>query len=361
MRIVQLITHMNEIGGAQVHVRDISKQLVHDGHSVFIISGGKNQIASDLKVEEINYIYSKYLIRRINIMKDLLAFIELRKRIKQLKPDIVAIHSSKAGIIGRLASWSVRTPCVFTVHGWAFTEGVKKNKQRVYRPIEKWIGKLTQKVITVCDYDCNLAIKQEVLPAKKIVTIHNGIIDSRKNAGGEVSRDVVKILMVARFDKQKRQIELLQGLLNLKDLNWHMVFVGDGQLKERSVQYVKDNLMEHKVTFLGSHANVKELLNDADLFALTSGWEGLPLSILEAMAYELPIIASDVGGVKEAVRDTENGFLIHNNLTEVLRLLIEDKLLRNKMGARSREIYEANFTFEKMYAKTISTYQHLIE
>ncbi|MEK4085031.1 glycosyltransferase family 4 protein [Psychrobacillus sp. FSL K6-1415] len=359
MRIVQLITHMNELGGAQVHVRDLARQLAKDGHTVTIVSGGEKKVPKDLVVPSITYVHSKFLIRNIHPIKDFIALLDIRKKIKKLRPEIVAIHSSKAGILGRIACWSLRIPFVFTAHGWSFTEGVEKKQQRFYRKVERCIGKISSTVITVCDHDRNLALKHQVLPFAKIKTIHNGVIDT-KNAGLEKgNREFVNILMVARFEKPKKQQELLEALISLKDLNWHMIFAGDGSLKQKTAQFVLENNLGHKVTFLGNHSNLSELLNEADIFVLNSSWEGLPLSILEAMAQGVPIIASNVGGVKEAVRNGENGFLIHENLQEQLSLLIEGELLRKKMGEKSREIYEGIFTFEKMYQKTLNTYYNL--
>lgn len=360
MRIVQLITHMNEIGGAQIHVRDISKRLVHDGHLVTVISGGDEKIADELSIEAITYMHSKYLIRNISMIKDLFSILDIRKKLKILKPDIVAIHSSKAGIIGRIACWSLRIPFVFTAHGWAFTEGVGKKKQLIYRNIEKVIGKLSKKVITVCDQDRNLALRYQVLPSEKMETVHNGVLDTKNTLLSRENREVVNISMIARFEKPKQQLDLLKALLFVKELNWHMTFVGDGSFKKICIKFVQENHLDHKVTFLGSNSNVSDILRDSDLFVLTSAWEGLPLSVLEAMVHGLPIIASNVGGVKEAVIDSENGFLIRNNLSELLSILLENELLRTRMGEKSREIYEASFTFEKMYQKTISAYHNLI-
>lgn len=360
MKIVQLITHMNEVGGAQVHVRDLSKQLVLDGHSVTIVYGGEKEIANDLLIEEIRFIHNRFLVRPIHPLNDFLGFLQIRRILRRIKPDIVAIHSSKAGIVGRVACWSTRTPSVFTAHGWSFTEGVAGNRKFLYRNIEGWVGRLSKKVITVCDYDRNLALRYQVLPSNKIRTIHNGVLDTKNSSHERGNEDVVKILMVARFEIPKQQMELLEALMHMKDLNWHMIFVGDGSLKQACAQFVQENCISHKVTFLGNHSNVPELLKDTDIFVLTSAWEGLPLSILEAMAHSLPIIASNVGGVKEAVRDSVNGYLICHNIAELLTILIENESLRKKMGEKSREIYEASFTFEKMYQKTISTYNNLI-
>lgn len=359
MKIVQLITHMNELGGAQVHVRDLSRRLIQDGHTVTIVCGGGEKIDQDLLIPAVAYVRCKFLIRNIHLVKDFIALLEIRQKIKKLQPDIVAIHSSKAGILGRIACWSLRVPFVFTAHGWSFTEGVGKKRQFLYRRIEKWIGKISKTVITVCDYDRNLALRYQVLPFEKLKTIHNGVIDMRKGRLESKPRETVNILMVARFEKPKKQQELIEALLPLEELNWHMLFAGDGSLRKESVQFVQAHNLGHKVTFLGNHSNIPALLNDSDIFVLTSSWEGLPLSILEAMSQELPIIASNVGGVKEVVRDWRNGFLIHENLSEKLSLLINDGLLRQKMGNKSREIYESSFTFEKMYEKTLSMYYNL--
>ena len=361
MKIVQLITHMHEVGGAQVHVRDLSKRLAQEGHHISILYGTEKKLADELYLAEIDYIPIKHLIRNMHLVKDLIALFEMRKLLKQMNPDIVAIHSSKAGILGRVACRSLRIPFIFTAHGWAFTEGVEKNKQVFYRMVEKLIGKITKKVITVCDYDRILALQHQVLTSTKLETIHNGVMDQSNPNNPLVPNEMVKILMVARFDTPKRHLELLEALSFIRDLNWHMIFAGDGRLKEQCVQYVQEHNMGHKVTFLGNHSNVSELLMDADIFVLTSSWEGLPLSILEAMSHGLPVVASNVGGVNEAVRNSENGFLIHHNLPEILSTLIGDPLLRKKMGKKSREIYETSFTFERMYYKTFLTYKNLIK
>ncbi|WP_277585646.1 glycosyltransferase family 4 protein [Psychrobacillus antarcticus] len=361
MKIVQLITHMYEVGGAQVHVLDLSKRMVADGNRVSILYGTEKQLADELYVKEIEYIPLKHLIRNMNLVKDILAFIEIRKTLKQLDPDIVAIHSSKAGILGRIACWTLRIPFVFTAHGWAFTDGVAKNKQVFYRRVEKCIGKISKIVITVCDYDRILALQHQVLSSSKLITIHNGVMDQSQRSVQFVRNDIVKILMVARFDTPKKQLELLHALLQIRELNWYMIFAGDGRQKEQAAKYVQEQNLGDKVTFLGNHSNVSELLKDADIFVLTSAWEGLPLSILEAMAHGLPIIASNVGGVKEAVRNSENGFLIEHNLPELLTTLIENPSLRKSMGKKSREIYEASFTFEQMYSQTFITYKNLIK
>lgn len=350
---------MYELGGAQVHVRDLSEELVLKEHSVTILYGGKNYIDEALFSDKVDYIYCKSLTRNINPWMDLHAICEIRKKVKELNPDIVAIHSSKAGIVGRIATWSLRIPFVFTAHGWAFANGVGRKKQTIYRYLEKIIGQISSRIITVSDQDRELALSLKVLSPEKITTIHNGVVDNYHVQRLD-RRTPITITMVARFERPKKQLELIKALVPLKQHDWQLVFIGEGSLKQEAVMYVHEQLLDKKVSFLEASSNVSQLLTDTDIFVLTSSWEGLPLSILEAMSHELPIIASDVGGVKEAVHHTLNGFLIQDNLTELLHLLINDHELRIQMGKNSRKLYEKSFSFEKMYDKTISLYKELI-
>lgn len=350
---------MYELGGAQVHVRDLSQELILNEHSVTILYGCREFIDTALLLDGVNYVYCKPLTRNINPWRDLHAIYEIRKKLKELNPDLVAIHSSKAGIVGRIASWSLGIPFVFTAHGWAFVNGVGRKKQTIYRFLEKMIGYISSHVITVSDQDRELALNLKVLPPGKITTIHNGVIDHYHYKRRDRSSPVT-ITMVARFEKPKKQMELIKALEALRLLDWELVLLGEGSLKEEAVLYVQDQALDKKVRFLEASSNVSELLTDADIFVLTSSWEGLPLSILEAMAHELPIIASDVGGVKEAVHPNYNGYLIQDNLIELLDLLIHDQDLRIQMGKNSRKLYEESFSFRKMYDQTICLYSKLI-
>ncbi|MBD7945775.1 MULTISPECIES: glycosyltransferase family 4 protein [Psychrobacillus] len=359
MRIVQLITHMNELGGAQVHVRDLSRQLITDGHEVTIMSGGEETTDSDLVVDGIAYVRTKFLRRNINLWKDVQAILEIRKKLKELSPDIVAIHSSKAGILGRIACWSLRLPFVFTAHGWAFAEGVETRKKMFYRLIEKQVGKLSRTVITVCEQDRLLAINNGVLPSEKLVTITNGVHDN-SILSNRTKKDEVVIVMVARFEAPKKHLDVIKALAQIKDLQWKMIFVGDGSLKQEVMLATVENELDNRVFFLGNCSDVSSVLKNSDLFVLTSSWEGLPLSILEAMMHSLPVISSDVGGVKEAVSNNKNGFLIKDNLSDLLKRLIEDEELRLRMGKKSRNIYLESFTFSIMYEKTCSVYHKVI-
>lgn len=367
MKIAQVITRMDTIGGAQVHVRDLSNHLAALGNEVFIITGGGK--VTHHKLDVTCYI-SPSLKRQINPLYDVRAFFEIRKILKETKPDVVATHSSKAGLIGRIAACSLRIPTVFTAHGWAFTEGVTPQKRRLYIAIEKAIGRITNKVITVSHYDRLLAASNDVLPMNKMITVHNGVLPLRHITQLNRKNNQVNILMIARFDVPKRQLNLIRACEKLRDMPWRLSFIGDGKKLEEARAYVEKRNLRDRVLFYGGMNNIEIPLSKSQLFVLLSDYEGLPLSILEAMQVGLPIIASDVGGVKEAVIDSGNGFLIPKGKEQLLlqRLteLITDVSLRESMGLRSRELFNEKFTFDRMLTETKEVYEtihknHLIK
>jgi len=367
LKIVQIITHMDTIGGAQVHVSDMCIRLKESGSDVYVIAGGGKNVYEALNEEGILFIYSKNLIRKLNVVSDIKSVLEIRKIVKKINPDIIATHSSKAGIVGRIAGWSLRIPTVFTAHGWSYTDGVSKRKKRFYILIEKVVARISSGVIAVSKYDEALALKHKVLPIRKITTIHNGVHDVEGDLKEQhiYSDDQPNIVMVARFALPKKQLQLLEALNHLQHIKWKICFAGDGPLLKEAQDYVQEMKLSDRVNFLGNCEDVTSLLFKSDLFILISDWEGLPLSILEAMRCGLPIIASDVGGVKEAVIQNENGFLIPKNdfkqLIEKLSYLLTDPLQRLKMGRRGRVIYEENFNFERMYEETLTYYKKVIQ
>ena len=354
---------MDTVGGAQMHVRDLSVGLANSSHEVILVAGGTKNIHTIIEENNVEVLYCQSLIRKLNIKSDIKAIVEVRKILKEIQPDLIATHSSKAGIVGRIAGWTLRIPTVFTAHGWSFTDGVPSQKKRIYKLFEKIIGRISDGVIAVSEYDRELAIKHKVLPAHKVHTIHNGVHDLPVNKKFFYSEaeEPPTIIMVARFAAPKRQLQLLTALNQIRHIQWKMSFAGDGPLLQEAKEFVERENLIDRVIFLGNRDDITELLHKSSLFALLSDWEGLPLSILEAMRCGLPILASDVGGVKEAVYNSKNGYVVSKNnideLIEKLTILLTNSSLRMEMGRRGRLLFEENFSFEKMYSETEDFYK----
>lgn len=364
LNIVQVVTRTDAIGGAQVHVRDLALGLLRDGHQVTVLAGGRGPFVDELAAHNIPYISLEHLVRPIRVRTDFRALVELISVLKSIRPDLVATHSSKAGWLGRLAASTLGLPSVFTAHGWAFTEGIPERKRRLFALAERMASRFADRIITVSEFDRLLALRSRVAPEDKLITIHNGIPDVQQGLVARPEVSPPRIIMVARFDKQKDHATLLHALQRLAELPWSLELVGDGPSRQ-GIEGLASRLgIAPRVHFTGVSRDVAERLAGAQLFVLVSNWEGFPITILEGMRAGLPVIASDVGGVREAVVDGATGFLVPrgdvDTLAAKLKNLISDPQLRRRMGDLGRQRFRAEFTFDRMYSKTIHVYKQVV-
>lgn len=373
MKILYVIT-LPHIGGAQTHLLEVVQAMKRIGYAVHIAVGQSGWLTEQLAKENFCYTIVSELVREISPCRDFQAVKRIRKIIQQERPDIVHCHSSKAGIVGRIAAWRENVPSVFTAHGWAFTEGVSLVKRLIYSCVEHCMLQITDKVICVSEYDKQLAERWFLHKSSKLITIHNGIADLKKLKYGEsfdthlyTSKEQytnpLHLVMVGRFSPPKKHLSLIRAVEQINRSYGNSVrlsLIGDGELMPQIKQYVDERNLQESVCFLGRRTDVDVILGQHDVFCLISNYEGLPISIIEAMRAGLPIVASDVGGVNELVQNGDNGFLIERKnllqLEDVLKELIEQKLLLKKMGKRSRQQYEEKFTADLMVKKIEKIY-----
>jgi glycosyltransferase involved in cell wall biosynthesis len=306
----------------------------------------------------------RHLTVPINPVRDLRALREIRSALRDLRPDLVAAHSSKAGILGRVAAWSLRIPVVLTAHGWNFTPGIPAVQAAVYRQIERLVGPFTTKIITVSEFDRRLALEAGLVSKDRVVTVHNGIPDVppqlRANPGGTT----VRLVMVARFGPQKDHATLLRAVAGLQAHPWELELVGDGPLIAEMRSLAATLGIGNRVHFLGQRMDVEQVLAKAQACLLATNWEGLPLSVLEGMRAGLPVVASSVGGLPEAVQDEETGYLVPRGDVEALRdriqRLVTAPALRIRLGSGGRNRYEQYFTLARFATRTMAVYQDIL-
>jgi len=362
VKILILTTRGDSIGGAQIHIKDIAVTLQDKGHEVVVAFGNEGAFSSLLVKHNIRYRVIPNLLREISPLNDMKALMQIRQTLRAYQPDLLTLHSSKAGLLGRIAAKMTSTPVLFTAHGWAFTEGVSSKKRWLYIQIEKMAMLLSQRVITVSEYDKNLALRLGVGNEAKLVAIHNGMRDISREDFATFEGDIPVITMVARFQSPKDHRQLLEALAGLQHLAWRVEFVGeDGGLMQEVKDLGASLGIDHRISYLGHRSDIAAQLKHAGIFVLTSHWEGFPLTILEAMRAGLPVIASDVGGVGEAVVDEETGYLVDTQeaLQNALQTCLNDKAHCQRLGAAGRKRYEKYFTFETMYQKTIALYEEV--
>jgi glycosyltransferase involved in cell wall biosynthesis len=364
MRIAYIVTRADEIGGAQVHVRDLATAMHQAGHEVSVIAGSAGELSRQLTERGVPFHSVPTLHRELHPWRDLKSFLQLKGLLARLRPELVSTHSSKAGWLGRLAAKAQGIPALFTAHGWAFTVGVSERARRFYALAERLAAPLADRIVTVSEYDRTLALEQRIAPAGKITRIHNGVHDCPPCPPAGAPAAGVRIVMTGRFTAQKDHACLLHTLGRLRHLDWTLDLVGNGPLQAQAIAQAGALGIADRVRFLGARNDVCAVLRGADVYVLASNWEGLPRSILEAMSVGLPVVASDVGGVSEVVREAETGFLVPRKddrcLAERLRVLITEGELRRTLGALGRRRYEAEFRFELMFERTLALYQEML-
>ena len=362
MRIAYVITRADEIGGAQVHVRDLAAAMHAAGHEVTVLAGIGGVLFDQLAGRGVRLRLVPDLVRPIAPHRDVAALGQLTAILRELQPDLVSTHSSKAGWLGRLAARRLGIPVIFTAHGWAFTEGVPRLQRSFYALAERVMSPLADRIVTVSEYDRNLALKNRIAPPSKITRLHNGVHGCMGSL--QPSAAAVRVVMIGRFTAQKDHASLLHALAHLSCLAWSLDLVGDGPLQAQAIALAGSLGITKRVRFLGAREDVCAVLNEAQICALVSNWEGLPRSILEAMSVGLPVVASDVGGVSEAVREGETGFLVPRKdlglLTDRLELLIKEAELRHALGTAGWRRFNEEFQFELMFGRTVALYQQVL-
>ncbi len=362
VNIVIIITK-GDIGGAQIHVKDVAVALQALGNRVTVLVGEDAEFTEMLGRLNIAYRVLDHLVREIRPLEDIRGYLEMRRVIREIRPDLLALHSSKAGILGRLVAFMEKIPATFTVHGWAFTEGVGAKKQRLYKTLEKLGALFPAHLIAVSRYDRKIALEQKICHEDKITAIQNGMPDIDPALMADPRQEPPKLIMVARFAQQKDHKTLIEALAELRDLPWELNLVGgDGGLQAQTEAAIDAFGLQDKVHILGYRNDIDHLMAQSQIFVLSSHWEGFPLTILEAMRARLPVIASAVGGVSEAVIDHETGYVTQHRdeLVNALRSLITDPEKRAQMGARARVNYQRYFTLDIQLEKTFEVYNTLL-
>lgn len=362
MRIAYFITRSDAIGGAHVHVRDLSHAMLRAGHDVRVLVGGEGPFTEQLDERGVPVVHLKHTVRAIRPSSDVRAFGEVASVLREFRPDLLSTHSAKAGWIGRIVGRALRIPTLFTVHGWSFTDGRPPMQRRLYLGLEKVTGRLATKVITVSNYDRALAMDHRIAGAARLVTVHNGMPDITDELRASHRADpITRLITVARFEEPKDHPTLIRALADLKHVPWELEIIGDGPLMARSKDLANELGVASRIQFQGLRTDVAERLARSHAFVLVTKWEGFPRSILEAMRAGLPVVASAVGGVPESVKDGETGFLIPRGdqatLTDRLAKLIGDPALRLEMGSRGRQYFVEEFTFDHMLDKTLEVYR----
>jgi glycosyltransferase involved in cell wall biosynthesis len=368
---VLLIITLSEIGGAQKVVYNIVAGLDPQQFDITVACAPGGELVNWLRNlhQGIKIVEIPELKRDISPFNDLKAFLKLYALMKNNSYHIVHCHSSKAGILGRLAALKAGVPkIIFTVHGWGINEYQSWPIRFLYIWAERYAGARSTKVICVSESGLLKARRLKLVPGDKLSVIYNGLPVPEKKDGYlhkelGIRKDDIIIGTVARLAFQKDPLFLLEIADRMithykKDKSSAQpcfVFVGDGPLRTECEKFINDKGLKRSVFLLGTREEAAELVQDFDIFVLFSRWEGLPLTIIEAMMAGRPVVANAVGGVGELVVHQETGLLIKkldaNEAEKALLNLISDPEKRLSMGNAGQRRALNYFNIDKMVDK----------
>ncbi|MFA6254852.1 MAG: glycosyltransferase family 4 protein [Patescibacteria group bacterium] len=366
-KILYLVTQ-SEWGGAQRYIFDLATHLASD-YKVAVAAGGNDELFAKLDEKNVENYKLKNLVRQINLTKDIQAYFEIKKLIKKIKPDILHLNSSKAGVIGAIAGRHANVKkIIYTVHGFVFNEPMAGWQKQIYIWAEKFSAKYKDKLICVSEYDRQVGIKNKITSADKLITINNGIEPisflNKATARQQLNLPPDKIIVgtIANFYLTKGLAYLITAAKEIIKIMPDVIFrlIGFGRLENQLKTEIKKLNLENKI-YLGKVENAKEYLLAFDLFVLPSVKEGFSYTILEAMQAGLPIVATLVGGLPEMISDSNNGLLVPpadpNALAQAIIKLLENKDLATQLGNQAKIDVNQKFSLAKMISETAKVYQ----
>lgn len=366
-RILYSVARGDAFGGSSLHVLEMARCLVSEGHHVHVLVGGSEdmEVPRRFAKHEIDFTCLPSLGREIHPWKDLKTVLAMRKEMRRFGADLISLHASKAGALGRVAALGLDVPVLYTPHCWSFVEGF--SKARIYEQVEKLLAPAATRIVTVSDDEREFGLSRGVGRPETTITIHNGVRDryeEKTDLPEEISGEGPRLVMVGRFEDQKDQQLLLRALASLHEFPWRMTFIGDGPLREACRDLSRELGLVDRVDFTGYSEAVDEVLTNNDLFLLITHWEGFPRSILEAMAVSLPVVATDVGGSRESVLEGVTGHLVKKgdvkSLSTVLRELFQNPEVMRQMGHEGRSRFLELFTLERMTSEYLKLYREVI-
>ncbi|WP_226038099.1 glycosyltransferase family 4 protein [Aquibacillus saliphilus] len=341
--------------------------------------GWQVDVAASGKID-LPYTDNKYdiPIRRSPFNKiNLRAYQKLKNVIDKGDYSIIHCHTPMGGVLTRLAARDARkqgAKVIYTAHGFHFCKGAPLISWLVYYPIEKYLSKVTDTLITINIEDYRFAQKH-MSKAKKIEHVHGVGVDTERfkpiteNNKSEMKKsfgygpDDFLLFYAAEFNKNKNQQFLLESLALIKDdvPNAHLVLAGEGQLLERC-RLLSSNLgISHMVTFLGFRNDIQQILPMCDIGVASSLREGLPVNIMEAMSCALPVVAVDNRGHRELVQNNKNGWTVASDDTKrfanKIKTLANVPDLKNKLGANGREIILKRYSTRKVLIEKSRIYR----
>ena len=361
-RLLVIVT-LAEAGGAQTYVAELVRGLA-DTFEITVAAHGHGPLREAVPACGARFIALRQVRRQVNPWRDFLGLLELYRVCRRVRPQIVHANSSKGGVLGCLAAALARVPVrIFTVHGW----GSSWHPGRLYLWGDRLIRKTATRVICVAEAERERGIQARTCSPEQALVIRNAV-DVGAFRTSRQDHEPPVLVTVGRLQAPKDPLTLVRALAGLDGLPFRAIVVGDGSERGRVEAELSARGLSDRVELLGQQRDVAALLSGSDVFVLASRSEASPISILEAMAAGLPVVASAVGGISELVVHGQTGYLVPPGdagaLSQTLARLLADPRLRRRLGDAGRARAEASFDLpsflqahRELYARELAAHE----
>lgn len=374
--VVHLVTRL-DLGGAQQNTLHTVRHLDRALYEPVLVCGRGGMLDDEAAADpSFRTVFVDSLLREISPFHDLLALLELAKLLLAEKPAVLHTHSSKAGILGRLAAAVAGVPVVVhTYHGFGFHDRQPAFVRGAYVLLERLCARFTDAMVFVSKANVAYAAAQGIVRPEEAVLIRSGV----KLGGLPASVDAAKLKMSAGVGMHKRLVVSVGNLKPQKNAGdfvaaaaavlagspeARFVFLGDGPQRRPLEARAFALGLEGKLLFLGWRRDTAQWLAAADVFVMTSLWEGLPRALVEAMKSGLPPVCYATDGVTDLIEDGVNGFLVepgdHAAVAARVTELLKDEPLRRRLGAAAAAAIGPEFDIDGMVRSQEALYARLL-
>jgi glycosyltransferase involved in cell wall biosynthesis len=385
IKVLRIINRFN-IGGPTYNATFLTRYL-GDQYETMLVGGlpeaGESDSLYILEKYGVEPVLLEEMIRQPNFSSDRKAYKRLKAIIKEFKPDIVHTHASKAGALGRKAAKSCKVPIVVhTFHGHVFHSYFGKVKTRVFKEIERNLSKDTDAIIAISNIQKDELVgqhkicsdeKTHVIPLGfDLEPFHQKRLDKREEQRSiyDLEDDDIAIGIIGRLAPVKNHdffFDVMDEVFKKTTKSIKVFVVGDGDEREKVEQRVQELNVKYnnRVKMTSWIKDIGEFNAGMDLICLTSNNEGTPVSLIEAQAGGIPVITTDVGGVRDVVRDGDTGFIVpvqdKSTYVEKVLELVENEKKREKMSQNGWSFVKDKFHYMTLVENVDQLYQSLLE
>ncbi len=367
-------------GGVGAYVRWIVEGLDKSRFRITVacLSEGGPELAADLSripgVKAFSLAMNRY---KIDPPSDSRVCVQLARLIRHERFDLIHAHASKPGFLARMAAAGAGVPVIYSPHNFAFHEGAGRIQAALFAAVERFAARyFTARIITVSKHERDLALRYGVGQTNQLVTISTGVnlqdfdgpIDhAAQRASLGIPADAPLIGTVARLYPPKTPLDLVQAAAQVHTdrPDAHFVWVGSGPLEAQTRAAITRWGLTQVVHLAGHRSDVPKILRTLDCFVLPSRWEALPISILEAMAAGVPVVATRNMGASELIDEGVDGLLVPPGdpvaLAQAILDLLKDQARAQRLGACGRQHIEREFTREQMMTRIAQIYQEVVK